>query len=174
VTDQVTYHLPANITWKARRRTRRSPGRPCNLITKTASGPGQITIARIACPRLHSAKPEEYQDLRGFYQKVAAADQGNSCLVKTAPAAERELINGLNCGLRVKSQCSMRVLFRAEWSHLKFLRPIFLFSSAADLSLLARSQSPALLSFAQFQPPTPDELKMTADPKAPGAAAVYL
>ncbi|MGO9340201.1 MAG: DUF3857 domain-containing protein [Terracidiphilus sp.] len=33
--------------------------------------------------------------------------------------------------------------------------------------------SPALLH-AQFQNPTPDELKMTADPKAPGAAAVYL
>jgi hypothetical protein len=27
---------------------------------------------------------------------------------------------------------------------------------------------------AQFQDPTPDELKMTSDPKAPGAAAVYL
>jgi len=33
--------------------------------------------------------------------------------------------------------------------------------------------APALLH-AQFQPPTDDELKMTADPKAPGAAAVYL
>ncbi|MGD0894185.1 MAG: DUF3857 domain-containing protein, partial [Terracidiphilus sp.] len=32
---------------------------------------------------------------------------------------------------------------------------------------------PALV-FAQFQQPTDDELKMTADPKAPGAAAVYL
>ena len=27
---------------------------------------------------------------------------------------------------------------------------------------------------AQFQAPTDEELKMTADPKAPGAAAVYL
>jgi hypothetical protein len=27
---------------------------------------------------------------------------------------------------------------------------------------------------AQFQQPTDEELKMTADPKAPGAAAVYL
>ena len=27
---------------------------------------------------------------------------------------------------------------------------------------------------AQFQPPTPEELKMTDEPKAPGAAAVYL
>jgi hypothetical protein len=33
--------------------------------------------------------------------------------------------------------------------------------------------SPALLC-AQFQQPTDEELKMTADPKAPGAAAVYL
>jgi hypothetical protein len=33
--------------------------------------------------------------------------------------------------------------------------------------------SPALIH-AQFQQPTPEELKMTADPKAPGAAAVYL
>ena len=33
--------------------------------------------------------------------------------------------------------------------------------------------SPTLLR-AQFQRPTPEELKMTADPKAPGAAAVFL
>ena len=33
--------------------------------------------------------------------------------------------------------------------------------------------SPALLR-AQFQPPNPDELKMTSDPKAPGADAVFL
>src|ERR1700686_1070609 len=31
-----------------------------------------------------------------------------------------------------------------------------------------------LLSHAQFQAPTPEELKMTSDPKAPGADAVYL
>ena len=39
--------------------------------------------------------------------------------------------------------------------------------------LLFALASPALLR-AQFQQPTPEELKMTADPKAPGAAAVYL
>ena len=39
--------------------------------------------------------------------------------------------------------------------------------------LLAFLFSPALLS-AQFQAPTDEELKMTADAKAPGAAAVYL
>lgn len=41
---------------------------------------------------------------------------------------------------------------------------------AIVLSILS---APAWLH-AQFQDPTPDELKMTSDPKAPGAAAVYL
>ncbi len=42
-----------------------------------------------------------------------------------------------------------------------------------NLPLLLAFTSPALL-LAQFQQPTDEELKMTADPKAPGAAAVYL
>jgi len=42
-----------------------------------------------------------------------------------------------------------------------------------NLLLLLAFALPAF-ALAQFQPPTPDELKMTADPKAPGAAAVYL
>jgi hypothetical protein len=45
---------------------------------------------------------------------------------------------------------------------------------AVSLSLcLAVFATPAVLR-AQFQPPTDQELKMTEDPKAPGAAAVYL
>jgi len=44
---------------------------------------------------------------------------------------------------------------------------------ARSVLLLLVSASPALLR-AQFDPPSVDELKMTADPKAPGAAAVYL
>ena len=32
----------------------------------------------------------------------------------------------------------------------------------------------AVPALAQFQPPTGEELKMTAEPKAPGAAAIYL
>lgn len=42
-----------------------------------------------------------------------------------------------------------------------------------SILLLSLFASPCLLS-AQFQQPTSDELKMTDDPKAPGAAAVYL
>ena len=39
--------------------------------------------------------------------------------------------------------------------------------------VIATVQSPRLLH-AQFQPPTKEDLQMTEDPKAPGAAAVYL
>jgi len=39
--------------------------------------------------------------------------------------------------------------------------------------LLFSLTSPAL-AFAQFQEPSNEELKMTSDPKAPDAAAVYL
>jgi hypothetical protein len=42
-----------------------------------------------------------------------------------------------------------------------------------NLLLLSVIASPAFLR-AQFQEPTPEELKMTSDPKAPGAAAEYL
>jgi hypothetical protein len=81
VTDQITYQLPdgmtvegapqeANISW---------PGYAL-LIAKSATQPGQITIAQSLSVAFTIAKPEEYQDLRGFYQKVASADQGQFVL----------------------------------------------------------------------------------------------
>lgn len=44
----------------------------------------------------------------------------------------------------------------------------------ARYSLLVLPVLCSSLAFAQFQEPSQEELKMTADPKAPGAAAVYL
>jgi hypothetical protein len=44
---------------------------------------------------------------------------------------------------------------------------------ARHLLLLFTIASPALV-LAQFQKPTDEELKMSTDPQAPGAAAVYL
>ena len=49
------------------------------LVT-TKPDPGQITIARVLARAFTMAKPDEYQDLRGFYQKVAASDQGRLVL----------------------------------------------------------------------------------------------
>src|SRR5271165_4386650 len=49
------------------------------------------------------------------------------------------------------------------------MRKSFFLHSAA---LFLAAVSPAVV-YAQFQPPNPEELKMTSDPKAPGADAVY-
>jgi hypothetical protein len=89
VTDQVVYHLPAGfsvegapqdakITW---------PDHTV-LVNKTIPAAGQITIARMLARSFTEAKPEEYQDLRGFYQKVAAADQ-QQLVLTTAPVAAK-------------------------------------------------------------------------------------
>ena len=86
VTDQVTYHLPdgavvegapqdANIGWQGH----------ALLVAKSVTQPGEITIAQTLTVAFTLAKPDEYQDLRGFYQKVAATDQEQ--LVLTTPAA---------------------------------------------------------------------------------------
>jgi len=48
------------------------------------------------------------------------------------------------------------------------------FHSVLCQGILLLGLSSPLITFAQFQAPSPEELKMTADPKAPGAAAVIL
>ena len=89
ITDQVTYHLPPVSPSRARLRT---PGRwswpeHAALATKAVTGPGTITIARTIARAFTLAKPEEYQDLRGFYQKVAASDQ-QQLVLTTGSAAK--------------------------------------------------------------------------------------
>ncbi|MGO9316449.1 MAG: DUF3857 domain-containing transglutaminase family protein [Terracidiphilus sp.] len=87
VTDQVTYHLPGDFTVEgAPLDNKISWPQHAILTVKSVSAPGQITIARSLASAFTFAKPEEYQDLRGFYQKVAAADQAQLVLAKTPPA----------------------------------------------------------------------------------------
>jgi hypothetical protein len=80
-TDEITYHFPdgvtvegapqdANISW---------PGHAV-FVVKSKAEPSRITIANSLARAFTEAKPEEYQDLRGFYQKVAATDQGQLVL----------------------------------------------------------------------------------------------
>jgi hypothetical protein len=86
VTDQIVYHLPANMSVEGAPQDTKIPWQGhAVFVTKTVSAPGQITIARIFARAFSSAKPEEYQDLRGFYQKIAAADQAQLVLTKSAP-----------------------------------------------------------------------------------------
>ena len=86
VTDEVTYHLPdgvsveggpedANISWAGH----------ALLVAKSVTRPGQIVVGRTLSVAFTFAKPEEYQDLRGFYQKIAAANQ-EQLVLTTSPA----------------------------------------------------------------------------------------
>jgi hypothetical protein len=88
VTDQMIYHLPAgltveaappdaNIAWTGH----------ASFITRTKTGAGQVLIARSLARAFTEVKPEEYQDLRGFYAKVAAADQ-QQLVLTLAPNAK--------------------------------------------------------------------------------------
>jgi Domain of Unknown Function with PDB structure (DUF3857)/Transglutaminase-like superfamily len=89
VIDQVAYHLPAGVTVE---------GTPQDLdtlwkgyavyTTETVASAGQVLVKRTLARGFMLAKPEEYQDLRGFYEKVAAGDQEQLVLsiAPTAPA----------------------------------------------------------------------------------------
>ena len=89
VSDQVTYHLPAGFTVEgAPQDNKIAWPLHTNLVIKSVSAPGHITIAHSLANAITFAKPEEYQDLRGFYQKVAAADQAQLVLTKAPPTAK--------------------------------------------------------------------------------------
>jgi hypothetical protein len=88
ITDQVVYHFPPGLTVEgAPQDTNNLWAGHADYIVKTVPAPGQITIARSLARAFTLAKPDEYQDLRGFYQKVAASDQQQLVLVTSAPAA---------------------------------------------------------------------------------------
>ena len=89
VTDDVTFHLPpgaavegapqdASVAWQGH----------AMFLVKSKTSPNQIEIANSLARAFTIAKPEEYQDLRGFYQKVDAAEQAQLVLtIAPAPAA---------------------------------------------------------------------------------------
>jgi hypothetical protein len=76
ILDEVTYHLPAGLAVEGAPQDTKIPweGRAV-LISKTKSAAGEITISRQFARAFTFAKPEEYQSLRDFYQKVAGADE---------------------------------------------------------------------------------------------------
>jgi hypothetical protein len=87
VSDQITYALPPGMTVEGAPQDANIPWpNHAVFIVKTKSDPGRIVIADTLARGFTLAKPEEYQDLRGFYQKVAAAYQGQLVLT-LAPAA---------------------------------------------------------------------------------------
>jgi hypothetical protein len=76
VTDQIVLHLPPGLTVEGAPATAKvSWPDHAILADQTVIDPDKVTIARQLSRAFTVLKPEEYQDLRGFYQKVAAADQ---------------------------------------------------------------------------------------------------
>jgi hypothetical protein len=87
ITDQVTYHLPTGFAVEgAPQDAKISWPQHAILTVKSVSAPGQITIVHSLARAFTFAKPEEYQDMRGFYQKIAAADQAQLVLTRTPVA----------------------------------------------------------------------------------------
>jgi len=75
-TDQVAYHLPAGVTVEGAPQDNKVPwASQAVFITKVVSEPGKITIYRSLARGFTFLKPDQYQDLRGFYQKIASSDQ---------------------------------------------------------------------------------------------------
>jgi hypothetical protein len=96
VTDDITYHLPDGMTVEGAPQDTNIPWTGhALLITKSVTQPGQITIGQTLAVAFTLAKPEEYQDLRGFYQKVAAADQ-EQLVLTTSPAVAVSPAGGNN------------------------------------------------------------------------------
>jgi hypothetical protein len=88
VSDQIVYHLPANLTVEGAPQDSKIPWTGHAVYaTKSVAAPGQITIVRQLSRAFTFAKPDEYQDLRAFYQKVAAADQ-QQLVLTASPAAK--------------------------------------------------------------------------------------
>lgn len=84
VTDQITYRLPDGMTVEgAPQDASFSWPNHALFVSKSLTQPGQITTAQTLTRAFTIVKPEEYQDLRGFYQKVASADQGQIVLTAT-------------------------------------------------------------------------------------------
>jgi hypothetical protein len=76
ITEQVVYHLPAGVRVEgAPQDSQTSWGSNAALTVKVLSEPGKITIYRSLARGFTFVKPDRYQELRGFYQKVAGSDQ---------------------------------------------------------------------------------------------------
>jgi Domain of Unknown Function with PDB structure (DUF3857)/Transglutaminase-like superfamily len=76
VGEQVVYHLPPGLSVEGAPTDAQIPWADQAILTvKVVNETGKVTIARSLAQGFTFLKPEQYKDLRGFYQKVAASDQ---------------------------------------------------------------------------------------------------
>jgi hypothetical protein len=85
VADQVIYHLPPGLEVESAPQPGKIPWEGhAVLLINSKTEPGQVTVTSTLARAFALAKTEEYQDLRDFYKKVAAADQQQLVLSATA------------------------------------------------------------------------------------------
>ena len=88
VTDMVVYNLPPGLTVEgAPQDAKVSWAGHAVFVAKSRADPGKLTVAHSVARGFALAKADEYQDLRGFYQKIAAADQ-EELVLTTATVAK--------------------------------------------------------------------------------------
>jgi hypothetical protein len=81
VTDQIVYHLPPGISLEGAPPATKELWKEHAVYNAIVRGEaGKITAERTLARAFTLATPEEYSDLRGFYQKVAEADQAQLVL----------------------------------------------------------------------------------------------
>lgn len=85
VNEQTVYELPEGIAVEATPKDTQVPWQGHAVYgLKTIPATGKVTVNRQIVRAFGEAKPQEYQDLRGFYQKVAASDQ-QQLVLSTVP-----------------------------------------------------------------------------------------
>lgn len=76
VIDRVVYQFPDSLKVEGAPQDAKVPfSTEAALDTKVTVAPGQVTVARSLARGFTFLKPEQYQDLRAFYQKIDANDQ---------------------------------------------------------------------------------------------------
>jgi hypothetical protein len=88
VNDDVVYHLPAGMSVEGAPQDASVPWQGhAVFVLKSKPGSDRIEIVSTLARAFSTAKPAEYQDLRGFYQKVSAAEQSQLVLKVAAQAS---------------------------------------------------------------------------------------
>ena len=76
VQDRIEYHLPEGLKVEGAPADNVIAWKPNAVLeVKVTQAPGQVTVMRTFSRGFTLLKADQYQDLRGFYQKVAASDQ---------------------------------------------------------------------------------------------------
>jgi len=87
--ESVSYRLPEGVVVEGAPNNAQIPWQGHAVYSlKSTAEPSVVTVKRQIVRAFSLAKPEEYQDLRGFYQKVATADQQQMVLTTSTQPAQ--------------------------------------------------------------------------------------